>query len=257
MFFDFCYKSKPACIPEGRVWAFRLLSFIPTFLFLLISGCKGLKDNPKYKFSDGIYHTKIDGKSQSVFIENSEDSILIYSVAKGWKRLSVNSSSSPTPVNEKGAVKSIRTNKYWQNSFDIDLLTIPLKFRPGVGSFPKQFNTNLNGALYLGYRNDIYRLSYDKNPIGKLNQKITHYGISAGFMTGFGSTAMNPWVTNNQITIEYDGVVWSKGVAIVMGLDKFSFAIVGAVDHLLDGNKSVWLFQGKPYLGLGLGLNLN
>lgn len=238
------------------------LNFNHALLFLsfciYITGCRSLQDSPKFKFDDGIYHSKVEGKKQSVYVENNNDSVVVYALKKGWERLSLNASSLPKRTYpQKTSIKTIRTNTYWQNSFDIDILTIPLKFRPSMSSFPKQFSENLNGTVYLGYRNDTYRLAYEKNPIGIINQKITHFGISAGFITGLGATAMSPYVTNNQISIEYDGLVWSKGIAIIMGLDKFTFGIIGSIDHLLDQNKVSWIYQSKPYLGLAVGLNLN
>ncbi len=250
--------------PALRVYKSRTTSLISTFLFLLffvimLSGCAGLKDSPKFKFDDGVYRTKINGKNQHVYVENTNDTITVYTLKKGWHRLSP-STTNLKPLKSytlKNAGKEAGSQKYWQNSFDIDFMTIPIKLRPSTQSFPKQFSNNVNGIIYLGYRNDTYRLSYKTNPVGKIKQKITHYGISAGFITGIGATAMNPWVTNNQITIEYDGLIWSKGVAIVMGVDKFTFGLIGAIDHLLDKNKDYWIYQGKPYVGLAIGLNLN
>ena len=238
------------------------LDLLYTFLILSfcinMTGCRSLQDSPKFKFDDGIYHSKVNGKTQLVYVENNDDSIVVYALKKGWQRLSLNVSSLPKRTYpQKTSNKIIRTNTYSQKSFDVDILTIPLKFRPSVSSFPKQLSENLNGTVYVGYRNDTYRLSYEKNPIGIINQKITHFGISAGFITGLGATALNPSVTNNQISTEYDGFVWSKGIAIIMGLDKFTFGIIGAIDHLLDQNKKLWIYQQKPYLGLAVGLNLN
>jgi hypothetical protein len=228
-----------------------------TSIFTLY-GCKGLKDNPKYEFADGVYHSRVQGKRTHVYIENTNDSIIVYSLKKGWQRLSLKASSLPKySLPQKSTVETIRANRYWQNGFDVDILTIPLKFRPSTQSFPRQFSNNLNGAVYLGFRNDTYRLSYDKNPIGQINQKIKHYGISAGFITGLGATAMNPYVTNNQIAIEYDGMIWSKGIAVMMGIDNFTFGVMGGIDHLLDKNRAYWIYNGKPYLGLSVGLNLN
>lgn len=226
--------------------------------FLILYGCKGLKDNPKYAFADGVYHSRVQGKKSNVYIENTNDSIIVYSLKKGWQRLSLKASSLPKQsFPQKSNAETIRANRYWQNGFDIDILTIPLKFRPSAQSFPRQFSNNLNGAVYLGFRNDTYQLSYNKNPIGQISQKIKHYGISAGVITGLGATAMNPYVTNNQIAIEYDGMIWSKGIAVIMGVDNFTFGIIGGIDHLLDKNSAYWLYNGKPYLGLAVGLNLN
>ncbi|KAA6440328.1 hypothetical protein FEM33_06905 [Dyadobacter flavalbus] len=237
---------------------FRALMLLLLTSIITLFGCKGLKDNPKFAFADGVYHSRVQGKKAQVYIENTEDSVIVYALKKGWQRLSLKASSLPKQsYPQKANAETIRANRYWQNGFDVDILTIPLKFRPSAPSFPRQFSNNLNGAVYLGFRNDTYRLSYDRNPIGQINQKIKHYGISAGIITGLGATAMNPYVTSNQIAIEYDGMIWSKGAAVIMGIDNFTFGIIGGIDHLLDKNSVYWLYNGKPYLGLAVGLNLN
>ena len=249
-------KMKKGITARGSFNA--MLFLFPFALILCFTGCRSLKENPKFTFADGIYHTKIKGKRQIVYVENTDDSVVVYALKKGWQRLDLKTSAIPKKAYAQNAsTETIAANKYSQRGFDVDILTIPLKFRPSVTSFPKQFSNNINGVVYLGYRNDMYRLSYDKNPIGKISQNIKHYGISAGIITGLGVTAMNPYVTSNQIAIEYDGLVWSKGVAVLMGLDKFTFGLTASVDHLLDKNKAHWIYHGKPYLGLAVGLNLN
>jgi hypothetical protein len=244
---------------HGQKFKYKLSSFFQVAVVVfLLSGCSSVKDSPKFDFNDGVYLTKIDGKKQHVYVENSNDSVAVYSLQKGWHRLPPeNSLKRLKTYSVNNTSQNTGSHRYWQNSFDIDFLTMPIKFRPSTQSFPKQFSNNVNGIIYLGYRNDSYSLSYKKNPVGRLSQRIKHYGISGGFVTGIGATAMNPWVTNNYLSIEYDGLIWSKGLAIVMGVDKFTFALIGAVDHLLDKNRSAWIYQGKPYLGLGVGLNLN
>ncbi|MCF2489184.1 hypothetical protein [Dyadobacter sp. CY347] len=220
--------------------------------------CRSQKDSPKFNFADGVYHTSLKGQRQQVYVENTEDSISIYPLKKGWQHAPLKPSElMKHSVSQKAQITDSKSSKYWQNGFDVDILTIPIKFRPSSSTFPKQFSNHLNGAVYLGYRTDVYRLSFVRDPIGRLHEKVKHYGISGGFVTGFGLTPINPWVTNNGISIEYDGMAWSKGVAVLMGVENLTFGLIGAVDHLLDGNRSLWLYQGKPYLGLVVGLNLN
>ncbi|QRR00635.1 hypothetical protein [Dyadobacter sandarakinus] len=228
-------------------------------LFVALTGCRTLKDSPKYKFSDGIYHTRTDGEEKGlVYVENTEDSVVIYSIKKGWQAKNPDRSALVRKsLPHTSSRKDIQTNRYWQNGFDIDIVTVPFKFRPSRTSFPRQLSNHLNGALYLGYRNDTYELAYKKNPIGNTDQSITHLGFSAGIITGLGTTPMNSWVTNNQLSIEYDGFVWSKGAAVIVGVDKITFGIMAGIDHLLDENRALWLYQGKPYAGFVVGLNLN
>ena len=256
----------PKEISRKYVSTFRILKKIfssnSVLLFVILLpilyGCKSLNNSPKYKFEDGIYKSRLRGVKQHVYIENTNDSIVVYELNRGLKKISIDTSVVPkTKIPKKVSLQTIGGSKYWQNSFDVDFVTIPLKFRPSTSSFPRQFSNNLNGAVYLGYRNDTYSISYNKNPVGNVSQKIIHYGISGGLITGLGTTAMNPWVTNNQIAIEYDGLVWSKGIAVLFGVGKFTFGLIGSIDHLLDKNNEFWYYHGKPYLGVAVGLNLN
>lgn len=231
-------------------------------LFLLVSAslisCQALKDSPKYKLTDGVYKTKIGERKTAVYVENAEDSVLVYHLQADWKT----KRPGPKPLKpnvypRSGVEKDIAASKYWKSSFDLDVLTIPFKYRPSTNSFTPQLSNHLNGAVYLGYRNDTYELSYKSNPVGKLSQRVTHLGFSAGLATGIGVTPVNPWVTDNNINTEYDGFIWSKAFCVLMAVEKLNFGLALGVDHLLDDNKQYWIYQGKPYVGLTVGLNLN
>ncbi len=229
------------------------------FLLLVITlhSCGVIRDTPKYSFADGMYHSNIPPKKRSIFyIENTNDSIIAHPFnPKSNTILMLDSQRIAFPQNH--ADRYFPPQKFNQASFDLDFLTIPFKYRPQTASFPRQFNTNLNGAVYFGYRNDSYRISFKKDPVGRYNRQTTHYGLSFGLFNGFGGTAMNPWVTANQIVSEYDGVVWSKGIAGIIGIDNFTIGLSFGWDNLLDGNKKFWLYQNKPWFGLAFGLNLN
>ncbi len=109
----------------------------------------------------------------------------------------------------------------------------------------------------MGYRTDTYVLHYKDSPLGISKRNITHFGFSFGGYMGMGGTAMNPWVTNDQIALEYDGVVWTKGLAGIIALNNFTTGLALGWDHLLDKNKKYWIYQGKPWIGFVFGLNLN
>lgn len=232
---------------------------LPFLLLLtLFSSCRALKDSPKYKLTDGVYKTKEGDRKVPVYVENAEDTVLVYRLGANWKTAKPDRKKLKPQIYPGSAVdKEIAASKYWKNTFDLDVLTIPFKYRPSTNSFTPQLSNHLNGALYLGYRKDTYELSYKSNPIGKVSQRVTHLGFSAGLATGIGVTPMNPWVTNDNINVEYDGFIWSKAICILMGVEKLNFGLALGIDHLLDKNRKYWIYQGKPYLGLTVGLNLN
>ncbi|MDX1936766.1 MAG: hypothetical protein SFU21_06605 [Flavihumibacter sp.] len=144
-----------------------------------------------------------------------------------------------------------------KNTFDIDFLTMPLKLRPSLQQVPPQLNTNLNGAVYFGFRKDAYHLNSKITPLQQRQQQLNHFGFSVGGFTGIGNTFISPTTTNLQLQQEYDGVVWSKGFAAIIAINNFTVGIACGADHLLDKNRQVWIYQSKPWFGLAFGLNLN
>jgi hypothetical protein len=229
-----------------------------SLLLAALGSCRALKDSPKYKLTDGVYKSAGSGGKTTVYIENEEDTVLVYTLAPDWKTARPNSKRAKPQVFPRGGTdKEVGAARYWKTGLDVDVFTIPFKYRPTAKDFTPQLSNHLNGAVYLGYRRDTYELSYKSNPIGKLSQRITHFGFSGGIATGIGVTPMNPWVTEDQITSEYDGFIWSKAICVLIGVEKLNFGLALGIDHLLDSNREYWIYQGKPYLGLTVGLNLN
>lgn len=224
---------------------------------IVISSCRTGRETSKYQLSDGYYKSKtFSNQHNTVYIDNGKDTISIYLVQRQTKLIDTLKEFKKT-FPQLASDFSLMSATFKQASFDIDFLTIPLKYRPVQKDFPGQLNTNLNGALYLGYRTDIYQLRYVKTPLKNFTRQTPHYGLSFGLFTGLGGITMNPSVTNNQLASEYDGVVWSKGFAGIIGINNFTIGLAPGYDDLLDNNKKHWLYQGKPWLGLAFGLNIN
>jgi hypothetical protein len=228
-------------------------------LVLFLTGCSSLKNSSKYGFNEGFYQSRLfHKKMKKLYVVPDDDSIRVYTVKKLQKEVS--DSTISLKIAFPLIIKQPQFEKYifHQRSFDIDVLNIIFKFRPSVRSFPPQFNNSIvNGAAYFGYRTDWYALKYEKTPLHIYKRNIAHYGFSYGLFTGIGATPMNEYVTQNSISIEYDGVVYIFGAAVLIGIDRVSFGINVGVDHLMDENKKYWIYQGKPWIGLSVGLNLN
>lgn len=226
-------------------------------LLLLLSSCTILKESPKTSFVDGIYTHRDTGGKQQVYVDIEDETIRVFPVTKAGRHWLSDSSrlmaSYPKYMVGSGYPKS-RFSKY---SLDLDFITIPLKYRFATGTVPQQLNANINGAVFLGYRTDRYSVVYNANPIKLPARKISHYGFSFGLCTGLGNTDMNATNTNNRLTKEYDGLVWNKGIAAIIAIDNFTMGLVCGFDNLLDEHSGIWIYESKPWIGLGLGLNLN
>lgn len=234
----------------------KLLRVYALLISFISIGCSAIKKTSANQMETGIYKVSIQ-KNNHFYAIVGEDNITLHPVVKtkqGWLANTDTASAihllAVNPVSKQSTTFTTR-------SFDFDVLTILFKYRPYISGFPKQLNTNFNGAGYLGHRSDLYILSYDKNPLNFYKKRISHFGYSVGFFGGLGATAINPFVTNNQELSEYDGVVITKGIAGLIGIGNLTFGAAIGLDHLMDKNHKACIYQAKPWTGFTVGLNLN
>ncbi len=79
-----------------------------------------------------------------------------------------------------------------QHSFDVDLMTVPVKYRPAAADLQPQLETQVSAALYLGRRTDRYRLHYPSDGYSVLERAERHIGLSGGVLLGSGALASGP-----------------------------------------------------------------
>ena len=234
--------------------------FLKLLLFSLLYGsllsCRSLEENAKYGLSDGVYRFKTQAsKVERVYIQVEEDSLIIYPML--GRGIADISQTTVLELKETGAEARKDYLIFTQPSFDIDIVTILFKYRPKVEDGPRQFNTDFNGAVYLGYRADRYSIDYEPTPLQSYKRKLNHFGYGAGFFTGIGATMIAPWFTRDHVQSEYDGLVFVNGISGNVAYNSLTFGVGIGIDYLMDSNRKYWVYQGKPWLGLTLGLNLN
>lgn len=221
----------------------RYLSILLS-ISILFSNCSAINQLHKKEFSDGSYNQIINGEKHPIQIENAEDTIKLYSNTKNIEILTLNTSS----------------NKFYQfnkSSFDIDFITIPVKYRASTSGIPNQLSSDINASIYLGSRKDVFNLNYPMSISGTHKRKIEHFGYSFGFILGIGNTFISEHTTNKTVFTEYQGIVLSKGIAGIIALHNYTIGLSYGFDQLLDKNRKHWIYQQKPWLGLTIGLNLN
>ena len=214
---------------------------LPIVGALFLQSCATLRESPKYQLSDGYYNFRqTDSKYIKVYIKSENDSVTIHPI------------DGEPPI----TIEPLKDEYFRKNSFDIDVMTILFKYRPKSTTIPHQLNTNFNGNVYLGYRVDRFQIDFEKTPAGQ-RKTFRHNGLTFGLFGGIGSTPVNTWTTANQIADEYDGVVLSRGFAVMVGLNSLTVGVGVGWDYLTDRDKKLWIYQNKPWFGLTLGLNLN
>lgn len=232
-----------------------------TLLYILILTCAacGLaRPTAKYQFSDGYYSTRGIGSLHNVYVYSRDSNITVYSLLAVSRRGHIDTNKHHAIIFGQTEPDSFKKAPvFTKGSFDIDFLTIPIKYRFPTEGFLRQLNANLNGGLYLGYRKDFYILHYNVSPLGVSTRSMTHLGFSAGGFLGFGNTFISQYVTKGAVQAEYDGVVFNRGFAAIVALNRFTAGIALGWDKLLDSNHLNWIYNNKPWTGIVLGLNLN
>jgi hypothetical protein len=226
---------------------------------LLLSSCSSIRESSKYQFSEGIYRVDFrNAQAKKVYVDIFADSLVMYPYKLADGTVSPDTSHGVSlAIPEERSEELREVYSFSKPSFDLDVLTIPFKFRPAAGEIPSQLNTSFQGAIYLGRRRDFFRIRYKPTPLGNYKRSFNHFGYSLGIFSGLGGTLMNESVTGGLIAYEYDGVVLLNGVAGILGINNFTIGLSLGIDHLLDRNREFWLYQNKPWIGLAFGLNLN
>lgn len=208
----------------------------------LFVSCGTLRNSHKYQLGDDVYEFRQrNTQYQKVWVYVNEDSIQLLSYKDSDQVVH------PKPAEDLFFLKP---------SFDIDVTTVAFKYRPSALNLPRQLTTDFNGNVYLGYRLDRFRVKYKRTPFGS-KSSLGHRGITAGVFGGIGSTAVTPWTTNNLITDEYNGLILSRGLAMMVGINDLTVGAGIGWDYLTDRDKDIWIYQHRPWYGLTVGLNLN
>jgi hypothetical protein len=214
----------------------RYATLISLIALITLAGCAGLS---KYQLKNDYYEFHQPGKpSTKVFVKVSEDTIEV------------------TTLDKSIEVVRGQDEYFIKKSFDIDAIIVPFKYRPSSMGFPRQLNTSFNGNIYVGYRIDRFWLDYKNTPAGMIKE-LKHSAISVGGFGGLGSAFISPWSTNYRTTDEYDGLVLTRGLAFMVGINSLTVGLGVGWDYLTDRDKDIWIYQNRPWYGITLGLNIN
>jgi len=230
--------------------------FILIPALMLATGCGSVDKIARHDFYSGYYKLKTeDTPATRIYVEEFKDSLNIYNVVyDGRKKSPDTTTRKPVVISKVNSGDYLYNSTFRRNSFDIDLTTAILKYRPPQKDVPRQLNANLNAALYAGLRKDYFKVVTKTNPLKQTSSSLNHFGFDAGFFAGFGITPVNYTVTNGHTELEYDGIVFEKGIAVYFGIEFLTFGVSLGFDNLLDDNHKYWIYNQKPWVGLMLGI---
>ena len=220
----------------------------------LIASCKTLETASLHGLTSGHYSLRSENKSlQDVYLDVHDDQIEVYQSKK--RKIDTNPIFTFSPSTADSL--SFTHLMFKKQSLDIDITSIILKYRPSVQGLPAQLNTDLNVALYVGWRNDNYHIIGKQDPLGRKHHKIGNLGYDLGFFAGPGAAIINPFTTNDRRVNDYSGMMIQYGIAGFLESNVASFGLSIGYDHLLNPDRKIWIYRNKLWVGFIVGVALN
>lgn len=228
-------------------------STISLFIFIFFS-CKTVEKASTHGLLSGYYKLKHENRSvQDVYLDINDQRISVFD--HSHRRL--NKKDQSIIFLDASDSAQIKNMLFKKQSLDIDITSILLKYRPSISGLPAQLNTDLNIALYAGWRHDRYNVTRGKDPLGKRYSKISSMGYDVGFFAGTGTTMINAFTTNNKRIDEYSGMILQAGFAGFLESEVASFGLSIGYDLLLSPDHKIWIYNQKPWIGFIVGIALN
>jgi len=231
---------------------FFSLAAIP---FIVLSACTPSGLIAKHDFGSGYYDLKSEkAGSLKVYADVYDDSLVLYQMKSAITKEVDPESGKAIEISSINPDNDLYGSRFIKNSVELDLSTIPVKFRPSISGVPVQMNSNLNALLYLGARKDYFIIKSLESPVNRNYSFIRQMGFDFGIFAGLGITPVNPSVTQDNISIEYDGIVFQKGIGAFITVNYISVGITLGFDNLMSSDSKTWIYNNRPYLGLALGI---
>lgn len=223
-------------------------------LLVLVSSCHTLEKASSHGLNSGAYKLKtVDKPTRNVYVEVTPEQIDIYHYTQAQPDKQPFLS---LPLNKPDSLNS-QPLMLKKHSLDIDITSILLKYRPSVYGLPAQLSSDVNLALYAGWRHDHYNIRSKKNPFGVNYPSMNNWGYDIGIFAGAGSTLISPFSTQNKRSDEYSGMIIQIGMAGFIESNLASFGLALGYDQLLNADRRIWIYQNKPWIGFIVGIALN
>lgn len=169
-----------------------------------------------------------------------------------------------TSENRKLFNKKIDTAKYFEpgsfkfyyGKFSLTGLTIPLKFRKGVGDEllnPSTLETGFNVNFA-----PSYRLNWSSfNPKRKfLGANLTNYSITVGGLLGIGGTDLKTKTNAPGLLSDRKSTMLTYGGTVIFGLNSFGIGYAVGFDNVLGAGSKYWVYQNRIWHGIVVSVDL-
>jgi hypothetical protein len=231
----------------------KAISFLFVSSSALFCSCSTIEKASRHGFESGYYkHSLKSKKTEKVYLKITDKDVAVYGLEESKPR----KLTMTLPMGEADSLYVI-PSRFSKTSLDIDITSVLLKYRPATDNLQPQLNTDLNVALYAGWRHDYYWIVGRKDPLGINQYKIIKRGFDFGVIAGPGTTFIGSSTTNNGTSKEYNAMIIEYGIAAFLETNFASFGLAIGYDYLANSDRSIWIYDNKPWIGFVIGIALN
>ena len=138
----------------------------------------------------------------------------------------------------------------------MDVFTLPFKYRFATVGQPGQLEDKLNVGIHAGYRYDLgqYRTVYFRR---NQHSEVSSFSIGLGGFLCFAPANVTSFSTAGRVQDDYQALSVNYGLASTISVGTFSAGLAVGVERLTNGDRVVWIYENKLWLGITVGVNLN
>lgn len=163
-------------------------------------------------------------------------------------------------VHYKPTLKKLQDKSPWfryqTTGLDVDLFTLPFKYRFATAGQPSQLDDKLNVGVHVGYRYDFgrHRTVYFRH---HQYEQLATFSVGLGGFLCVAPATVTSFSTSGQVQDDYQGLGINYGLATTFSYGSVSAGLAVGVERLATPDRAVWIYENKPWVGVTIGLNLN
>lgn len=149
---------------------------------------------------------------------------------------------------------------YYSRKFQLQAISVPFKFRKAIkndprilDSLPSQVETGFTVGFAAGEKFSLNIFNSKKNLLGSY---VNRYSIYPGAFVNLGTTTLKRLTTKDAITFDQTVPLFSYGAYLMLGFNSINIGYNIGFDHPLNRAGKDWVYQGKLWQGITLGLDI-
>lgn len=146
--------------------------------------------------------------------------------------------------------------RYYEHQMFLQPVTIALRFRGEAlrDTVPAQATTGFNAGFALGWK--LSKIYWRRNK-NAFNSQTQRYSLGLGGLFSMGAVELNDKNTRApRAQFPRSVPVLTYGAMVTLGLGSLNLGVAGGIDRTFTTQTDGWLYQGKPWWGLVLGLDV-